>query len=161
MKFKFIIIIAISFLLSISVSAQPGNRKLSNGIGLRGGIFNGLTFKHFIDKENALEGIVTSRWEGVGFTGLYEIHNTAFDTENLFWYYGGGAHISFWNGNNSDIFDENRYYTLIGLDGIIGIEYYFKEAPINVGIDWKPCFNIIGTMGFWPDGGAISVRYIF
>ncbi|MDA3779225.1 MAG: hypothetical protein PF487_03180 [Bacteroidales bacterium] len=161
MKTRFLLTIVNIFFLSLSLFAQPGNKNLSKEIGIRGGVFNGLTFKHFIDKENALEGIVTSRWEGIGFTGLYEKHKTAFETENLFWYYGGGAHLGFWNGDNSDRFDENRYYTLIGIDGIIGIEYYIKEVPINIGIDWKPCFNIIGNTGFWPDGGALSVRYVF
>ncbi|MEA3316420.1 MAG: hypothetical protein U9R54_00460 [Bacteroidota bacterium] len=164
MKIKGLLLIAISIVLSFSALAQSGNKKLTNEIGVRGGVFNGITFKHFIDKENAFEGIVTSRWSGLGITGLYEKHKTAFETKNLYWYYGGGAHIGFWDGDNSDRFDESKYYTLIGIDGIIGLEYYIQEIPVSIGLDWKPCFNIIGSTGstgLWADGGALSIRYIF
>jgi hypothetical protein len=52
-------------------------------------------------------------------------------------------------------------YTVIGIDGILGIEYNFEEVPINIGVDWKPAFNLTGYSGFWGDGGALSIRYIF
>ena len=81
--------------------------------------------------------------------------------EHLNWYYGGGAHIGFWNGNNVKWGTAGTSYTVIGIDGILGIEYSFSEAPINIGIDWKPAINIIGYTGFWGDGGALSIRYIF
>jgi len=41
------------------------------------------------------------------------------------------------------------------------LEYNFKEIPFNLGIDWKPVFNLTGASGFYGDGGAISIRYIF
>ena len=84
----------------------------------------------------------------------------AFGVDHLNWYYGGGAHIGFWNGNSS-WGERDRAYTIIGIDGIIGIEYNFTEAPINIGLDWKPAINLTGYTGFWGDGGALSVRYIF
>jgi hypothetical protein len=50
---------------------------------------------------------------------------------------------------------------VIGIDGIIGLEYVFRDIPINIGLDWKPALNIIGNTSFWPDKGAVSIRYIF
>jgi len=32
---------------------------------------------------------------------------------------------------------------------------------VNIGLDWKPMLNLIGHTGFWGDGAAISVRYVF
>ncbi|HAX94627.1 MAG TPA: hypothetical protein DCY25_11950, partial [Bacteroidales bacterium] len=75
----------------------------------------------------------------------------------------GGGHIGFWNGDNTyDRWgDAGTNYTVIGIDGILGIEYNFEEVPINIGLDWKPAFNLTGYSGFWGDGGALSIRYIF
>jgi hypothetical protein len=129
----------------------------TTGIGLRAGFYNGLTVKHFTGERSAFEVILSSRWRGLSITGLYEIHNQAFNTERLNWYYGFGGHVGFWN-------DEHHPYTnetVIGIDGILGLEYNFTEIPINIGIDWKPGFNIVGYNNYWFDGGALSIRYIF
>jgi len=133
------------------------------GIGLRGGFANGLTVKHFTHEKAALEFLLASRWRGVEITVLYEIHNQAFNTERLKWYYGIGGHIGFWNGDYTSRYwgDPGTSYTVVGIDGILGLEYSFAEAPINIGLDWKPAFNFIGYSGFWADGGALSIRYIF
>ncbi len=61
----------------------------------------GLTVKHFISQRSALEGLLSTRWRGFEITGLYEVHNNAFDVERLNWYFGGGGHIGFWNGDNT------------------------------------------------------------
>jgi hypothetical protein len=53
----------------------------------------------------------------------------------------------------------NNAYTVIGIGGILGLEYNFNEIPINISIDWKPAFNIIGHTSFWGDG-AFSIRFI-
>ena len=114
-------------------------------------------------KRLPLEFLLASRWRGIELTVLYEIHNQAFNTERLKWYFGFGGHVGFWNGDHTNKFwgDPGKNYTVVGIDVILGLEYSFMEAPINLGIDWKPAFNFIGYSGFWADGGALSVRYIF
>lgn len=147
-----------ALLIVMLVGAQDYN----TGIGLRGGLSQGLTIKHFVGDNTALEGIISTRWGGFNLTGLYEIHAQAFDTPGLNWYYGIGGHVGFWDGNqNKSWFDDNNNYTVIGIDGIIGIEYNFSEIPINLSLDWKPAFNLSGHSGFWGDNGAVSIRYIF
>lgn len=135
----------------------------NTGVGLRGGPFTGLTVKHFISEKSALEFLLASRWKGFEITGLYEIHNRAFDVDRLKWYYGFGAHAGFYNGDNTynRWGERGKQYSVLGLDGILGLEYSFDEIPFNVSLDWKPTFNILGYSGFWGDGGAISIRYIF
>lgn len=160
MKIKHLIISFIILLISNTILvAQDYN----TGIGLRGGFTSGITFKNFVSEKAAIEGIVASRWRGFSITGLYELHaNTIFEVERLNLYYGGGAHIGFWNGNYNPWFtNTNVSYTVVGVDGIIGFEYNFSEAPINVSIDWKPVINFIGYYGFWAAEGAFSVRYVF
>jgi hypothetical protein len=156
---KILMFCLVLFSLSSIVSAQD----YRTGIGLRGGFANGLTIKHFTGEKSALEFLLASRWRGVEITVLYEIHNQAFDAERLKWYYGFGGHVGFWNGDYTNKYwgDPGTQYTVVGIDGILGLEYSFSEVPINIGLDWKPAFNLIGYSGFWADGGALSIRFIF
>ena len=156
---KIIITCLIIFCLVPIGSAQDYN----TGIGARLGFNQGLTIKHFMSEKSAFEFILATRWRGFEITGLYEIHNQAFHTERLNWYYGFGGHVGFWNGDYTykNWGEEGKNYTVIGIDGILGLEYNFIEAPFNIGIDWKPSFNLSGYSGFWGDGGALSIRYIF
>ncbi|MGA1977077.1 MAG: hypothetical protein ABSG89_04395 [Bacteroidales bacterium] len=156
---KKIVVIGLFLICLISI----GNAQdYKTGIGLRGGFDYGLTVKHFTSEKSAFEILLASRWRGLEITGLYEIHNQAFNTDRLKWYFGFGGHIGFWNGNYThDWGTPGTNYTVVGIDGILGLEYSFKEIPINIGIDWKPAFNFIGYSGFWVDDGALSIRYIF
>ena len=154
---KFIMSIVVLFCL-VALSYSQDYR---TGVGLRAGFANGLTIKHFIGERSAAEFLFASRWHGLEITGLYEIHHNAFEISRLNWYYGIGAHVGFWNGNYTPWGTNGNSYTVIGIDGILGIEYNFGELPFNLGIDWKPAFNVVGYTGFWGDGGAISLRYIY
>jgi hypothetical protein len=156
---KIVVTSLIAFcMFSISVAQD-----YKTGIGLRGGFESGLTIKHFVSSKTALEGIFSSRWRGLMITGLFEVHNQIPNAERLKWFFGFGAHIGFWNGDYT--YEkwgvQGQNYTVFGLDGILGMEYSFVEVPINIGIDWKPTFNFGDYSGFWADGGALSIRYIF
>jgi hypothetical protein len=152
-----------TFMISLCFVTLSIAQDYNTGIGLRAGPFTGLTVKHFISEKAALEGLFASRWRGFEVTGLYEIHNRAFDLDRLKWYYGFGAHAGFYDGNytHNRWGERGRQYNVFGLDGILGLEYSFTEIPFNVSIDWKPTFNFYGYSGFWGDGGAFSIRYIF
>ena len=155
---KKIILILIVIVVATGLMAMD----YGTGIGVRGGLSNGITVKHFIGEKTAIEGLLSSRWGGLNITGLYEIHNAAaFDVSRLNWYYGIGAHIGFWSGKDVGWADDDEDYTVIGIDGIIGIEYNFAELPFNIGLDWKPAFNLTGNTEFWGDGGALSLRFVF
>lgn len=116
------------FLALVLASARPGAAQdYTTAAGFRGGLFAGVTVKHFIGKNTAIEGIASTRWRGFDITGLYEIHNPAFGIEGLSWYYGGGGHIGFYDGTHANWASTNNAYTVIGIDGIIGLEYVFKR----------------------------------
>jgi hypothetical protein len=152
--------IVISFILAFTVLNLINAQEYKTGIGIRAGLSSGLTFKQFTGRNTAFEGLLTTRWSGFDITGLYEVHNQAFDVRHLNWYYGGGAHIGFYNGSYTGWGDNGASYTVVGIDGILGLEYCFDDLPINLGIDWKPAINFVGYTGFWSEG-AISLRYIF
>jgi hypothetical protein len=147
--------------LAILITSLASSQDYKTGVGLRLGTSIGATIKHFVGQKSAFEGLLTTRWQGVEMTGLYEIHNNAFDVEKLNWYFGFGAHLGFYNGDNTPWGDAGVNYTLFGIDGIIGMEYAFSEVPINLGLDWKPVFNLTGYASFWGDALAFSVRYTF
>jgi hypothetical protein len=151
--------IILTVIIIVSIAGIAGAQEYKTGIGLRGGPYTGLTLKHFLSEKAAIEGLLQTRWSGFEVTALYELHNyKAFDVDRLNWYYGFGAHIGSYDAK---YVPWGSTGSVIGIDGILGIEYNFSEAPINIGLDWKPSFNIVGDTNFRPDGGALSIRYIF
>jgi hypothetical protein len=155
--------IVVTFLIVFSLVSISYAQDYNTGIGLRGGWESGLTIKHFVGAKSAFEGILATRWRGFEVTGLYEIHNQAFNVDRFKWYFGFGGHIGFWNGDYTYHYwgEAGTTYTVVGIDGILGLEYSFSEVPINLSLDWKPAFNFVGYSGWWADGGALSIRYIF
>jgi len=142
--------ILFSIILVVGLTTASYAQDYNTGIGLRGGYGWGITAKHFLNQSNAIEGFFYGYPNGFNLTGLYQFHNRAFDVDYLRWYYGFGAHI----GNYSSS------YFVFGIDGIIGIEYTFSEAPINIGLDFNPHVNFTGYTGFMPSA-ALSIRYTF
>ena len=49
----------------------------------------------------------------------------------------------------------------IGIDGVLGLDYKIKGAPINLSIDWQPSFNLIGYNYFEGGWGGLAMRYAF
>jgi len=154
---KKIIILIVFLLAGFSIQAQD----YQTGIGLRFGLANGLSVKHFLSDATAVEGILTTRWEGFMVTGLFQVHNQL-SPQGLSWYYGAGAHLGFFGGyDDHPWFDDDRDYMVLGIDGVIGLEYVFSEIPLSISLDWKPAINLSGHSGFWGDDGGLAVRYVF
>ena len=147
-------------------SSSTGTYGYQTGIGVRGGWTSGLTIKHFISGNAAIEGIIGSRWHGFSIAALYEIHKTpALGFSRLAWEYGGGARIGFYSGRYYREWDDNNYYydrnyTVISLVGVFGLEYQFGEIPFTASLDIMPYFDLIGRGGDFIDG-SMSFRYAF
>jgi hypothetical protein len=156
------------FILSASVAnAQP----YETGIGFRlGGISQGISVKHYVNSNSALEGVLSFGRHALLITGLYERHQPFPNTEGLSWFYGGGAHIGFFSGDYTYYYwyhkDKVKYYefehydatTFIGADFILGLEYKFRNAPVDIGLDVKPFVDFVpGVYGYWE--GALSLRF--
>ena len=115
-----------------------------------------ISLKHFVNKNNALEGLGYFWEKGFRITGLYEIHGDINGAPGLKWYIGPGAHVGVYNtkyGGQSSV----------GIDGVLGLDYKFNGAPIKMSIDWQPSFEF-GTNygnGFSGNWGGFAIRYTF
>jgi len=120
-----------------------------------------ISIKHFTSNKVALEGLGYFWNYGFRLTGLYEIHGDINDAPGLKWYIGPGAHIGVWNDNYKDRYD-NDDEVYFGIDGVVGLDFKFNNAPINMSVDIQPHFNFgsDGRSGFdvW---GGFAVRYTF
>jgi len=147
----------------IGVNDVHAQRDYRTGIGFRAGPMAGLTVKHFISENAAIELSMSSRWNGSIFHGLYEINNDVMKDSRLNWYYGAGIHVGRWKLENNihPWFSEDGSYTSIGIDGIAGMEYCLVDAPISFSLDWKPMFNVINKTRFRMDDIGLTIRVFF
>jgi len=143
------------------------------GIGLRlGGLTSGLSLRSFLNPNSALEGIVGFGRSSFQITGLYEKFQPVDNAEGLRWFYGGGGHLGFFRYGGRYYYwaytDHGVVYvtepgetaTVVGLDFILGLDYKFRNAPFNVGLDVKPFVDFFdGVQGYWD--GALSFRFAF
>jgi hypothetical protein len=156
MKRTFLLFITIIF-LSLSLHGQD----YKTSLGLRAGLPYGLTVKHFLNKTDALEGILASSWGGFVITGLYENEHWTGQYPGLNWFWGFGGHVGFWDaGRNPFVKDTYNGSAIFGADGILGLEYTFDDIPLNLSLDLLPTLNIIGDFGLGING-ALSIRYVF
>lgn len=118
--------------------------RLSNSTPTLNNSFSG---KYFITDRSAVEGLVSfgSRF---GLGALLEIHQPFASAPGLRWFYGAGAYVG-WQDSE----------TYLGPTGILGLDYKFTNAPINLSLDWKPELDIIPDINFVPDAFALTVRF--
>ncbi len=135
-----------------------------SAIGLRLGYPTSITYKHFISEPGAIElfagfrSYTFYRWINVG--GAYEHHKPISGVDGLKWYFGGGASIFLWTYDDGFLDDDGS--TSFGLLGVLGLDYKFADAPVNLSADWMPVFFLNGYgNGFGGGFGAVSARYTF
>lgn len=148
------------FVLFILIGATHAQSSSTNGyyyrtaLGVKVWDGGGISLKHFFSEKNAGELIGYFWNRGVRFTGLYEIHGDINGAEGLRWYVGPGAHIGFYNNKYGD-------GGFIGIDGVLGLDYKFNGAPINISLDWQPSFEFGAARGFVGSWGGLGIRYTF
>jgi hypothetical protein len=143
-----------------SKSANSSSYKSALGVKVWDG--GGISYKHFFNSQNAGELIAYFWRHGMRVTGLFEIHGNITGATGLRWYIGPGAHIGFYDRG----YVHRGYYypdrrSLIGIDGVLGLDYKFKGAPINMSLDWQPAFEFGDYAGFYGNWGGLGIRYTF
>jgi len=141
--------IAVILFCGTALSAQY----YDTSIGLRAGTGINISGKKFLTGSTAAEGIVGlygfGRYNGLGLTALYQIHNPINNQDHqLEWYYGAGGSLVFFEGS-----------TVLGASGNVGIEYVFQDLPINFAVDALPTL-FFGSENNFDISFSAAVRYI-
>lgn len=153
---KKLLLIGLGSLLASHVFAQESGYKQALGLKVPGGF--SVTYKNFINSTENIEAQAMYWKKGFRLVGLYEFNFYSFDVEGLSWFVGPGAHIGFWKKKYQE--DYNSTVDL-GIDGIIGLDYKFKDLPLNISLDWQPSLTLLGNSSVTPVYGGLGVRYTF
>lgn len=152
-----------------ATSAEVKAQDYKNGIGVRlgGWAGSGISFKHFISSDAAIEAFLTTYYrDGLTLTGLYEKHQTAFREEGLKFFYGAGAHFGAYNGGTyhyrryDDVYYDNGF-VVVGIDAVVGLEYKIPTIPFTIGADLHPLIEFVNYPGWAALDGAVTFRYTF
>ena len=160
MKKLIISILLILFLLDAEHSiAQSMGNTYRTALGVK--FYPGaISIKHFIRTDRAIEGLAYFWNYGFRFTGLYEVHGDINGAPGLKWYVGPGGHIGFWNTDWENKYPSRGHGIAIGIDGVLGLDYKVKGAPINLSLDVQPFFNI-ANYAYFDVWGGLGIRYTF
>ena len=162
---KWLLIACLAFIGSVQA------QEYTNAIGVRLGSPFGISFKTFLNNsDNALEFIAASNSklnESLILYGLYEKHADVFGEPHFKLYYGGGAHVGYYRkgsyrnslgSNSAEFFREDA--TVLGVDGIVGVEYSIGDIPLAFSIDIKPTLEL-NTFDPLSLDGAIALKFVF
>lgn len=141
---KNIVMIWVSFLLTLSLSAQE--------IGLRFGEMhdNNIAIDATIPIKDKRIHAFVSFGDNVGVDVLYDlIIQPIFRSPDFRFYAGLGLSTLF----ASDF--------KLGVAGEAGIEYAFPRTPISIGIDYRPAIILVEEMDFAYANFGFNLRYIF
>jgi len=164
MKKIFISVFVIVALATVTSKAQNLSSSYNTALGVKiwddGG---GITLKHFVGNNNSLEGIGYFWKGGTRITGLYEFNYDIAGAPGLKWYVGPGVHVGFYNEYYYDKYynDGRTHGNYFGIDGVLGLDYKFNGAPINLSLDWQPSFEFGDNQGFMGSWGGLGIRYTF
>jgi hypothetical protein len=156
------ILVSVSALFFVVVS--QGQSRSVNGydyktaLGVKVWDGGGISLKHFLTDRHAGELIGYFWSPGFRLTGLYEIHGPINGAPGLQWYIGPGIHVGSYNNHHVH---SHAGHASIGIDGVIGLDYKFNGAPINISLDWQPSFEFATGHGFIGNWGGLGIRYTF
>jgi hypothetical protein len=164
---KRILFLAVFFLTVTGAGAQG----FKQAAGIRAGWINpGIEYRYYTSETHSLRALLSARDRGVqlhALTEFYQYDLFPFSYQLVF-FYGAGVHFGFesWDETSfqgSTRFDETRRSLLAGIDGVVGVEYLFYEAPVKVGLEAKPFVDVFGRHGFDVRlfDFALTVKYLF
>lgn len=159
---KYLVMAAVVFYASVTAaSAQSTGPDYSTGVGVKFGWWNGagISVKHFMNSNAALEGILSLWHYGGEICGLYEYHGDIAGAQGLKWYVGAGAHVGIYNNNYGEVYPARSTGVYLGPDGVLGLDYKITGAPIDLSLDIQPRIDIPGLYFYvW---GGLGVRFAF
>jgi hypothetical protein len=164
---KRLFVIAVFLLAVCSANAQG----YTQAAGIRASwVSPGLEYRYYTSDKHSLRALLAFRDRGIHLhtlTEFYQYDLFAFSYQLVF-FYGAGLHAGFESYdkitevNDSQVFDTRTSFTG-GIDGVVGLEYVFYDAPVKVGVEVKPYLDIFGHDGLKinPYDFALTVKYLF
>lgn len=129
------------------------------------------SYRQFMDDENAAEAIVSAGRRGAIMTLLREYSKPTLGhvSENFYFIYGFGAHAGFRYANRYRVInrvyhlDNYKFMPLLGLDGLLALEYRAPNFPGILSIDFKPFFEYsnIQIFSIYLNSIGFSFKYRF
>ena len=120
-----------------------------------------ISYKVFVKTNAAFEYLGYVSLDGFRATALYEKYMPIDGNENLTWYVGYGGHLGLWSEEWKKNNPNHNAGIALGVDGILGLDYKVKNAPLNLSVDWQPSFNFVGASYFDSGWAGLGVRYTF
>lgn len=120
-----------------------------------------VSYKQFLRSNKAIEALGYFSLDGFRATLLYETYAPIEGNENLSWYVGYGGHLGIWSETWKKNNPDHTAGIAVGVDGILGLDYKVKNAPLNISVDWQPSFNFVGSSYFESGWAGIGIRYTF
>lgn len=147
MKFlRILFVLAIVFLATAQTAqAQELGLRFGNAMVSRSSIAIDGVFA--VGKFSRVHGDVVFG-NGVGVELLWDFIYKPIDKSAINWYVGVGP--SLYLGNPFGL----------GAAGEIGVEYRFPDAPVAIGLDYRPTLVLIETTT-WVNSFGFNVRYVF
>lgn len=157
-------------LIGLVFSSQAQENVLKNAIGLRFGNNHCLgveiSYQRKLSAKNRLEldlgWINDNNADAIKISGIYQWYWNI--EKELDWYTGFGGGLGSWRNTNDNYNNgygnDNGIFAVI--NGNIGIEYNFKETPIQLAMDLRPefIFNNYSDNDFGFNVG-LAMRYKF
>lgn len=139
-----------------------------HAIGARFGSATGVTYRHTLSEDRAIEGIMSiqsnSRSNRFRVVGLYEFHKPL--SGDFSWYYGFGGSLgsfkykAFTDGSGKRVDATSEF--AVSIDGIVGVEYNIPTTPLAVSLDVKPYLDFLQESTIkLIDPFGFSIRYKF
>ena len=120
-----------------------------------------ISYKVFVKTNAAFEYLGYVSLDGFRATALYEKYMPIDGNENLTWYVGYGGHLGLWSEEWKKNNPNHNAGIALGVDGLLGLDYKVKNAPLNLSVDWQPSFNFVGASYFESGWAGLGVRYTF
>lgn len=157
---KLFTILCLTVIATLAIQSTSKAQGYDNAIGGRFGAANGVTFKTTLGGNKMLDIIANFRsnnnYNYFRVTGLYEVYKPIANAAGLNYYYGIGGSIGsvkYKPYNSSDLY--------LSVDGVLGLDYKFDDAPINISLDWKPAIELTPDTNFDASGVGLSLRFTF
>lgn len=160
--FRYLLLQSVMLLCSLffafNVKAQ------SNQLGVRLGNYSGFTFRHFNANDVGVE-VNLLKWVPYRGASLSVLAEKNWQLKNGFSLYAGGGLFAGSYRNAYYYRRKDGFYryefsgTYWGLEGVLGGDYKFENAPIMLGLDLRPRFVNFAYPYPWDAG--LNVRYVF